>query len=73
MPRLFWTKFEEGKMSSVSDGVRLGTNSAATHKEKTRNVATNLANYIRLDEAGHVAYGTAYITAKVYFSRKATT
>ena len=57
-----WEAFEEGKMSSISEGVRLG---AMSSQEKVRNLANNVANYINMKEAGHLSYGLGYVTAQV--------
>ena len=34
-------------------------------KEKSVNVAKNLANYINMDGAGHVKYGLGFIASQV--------
>ena len=65
VPHLVWKKLEEGKMSTISDGVRKGTASVAEFKEKSANVAKNLAEYINMDEAGHFKYGLGFIGSHV--------
>lgn len=62
LPRLFWQHFEQQKMSTISEGVRTGSTTAKG--DKLKNVATNVANYINLDEAGHTSYGLAYTVSQ---------
>ena len=66
LPRLFWLKQEEGRITSISDGVRVGSVVRCDDAdEKIRNVARNVANYVRLDQAGHFQYGLFYMVAQV--------
>ena len=65
LPRLFWLKAEEGKMSKISDGIRAGTALSNLKDDKVKNVADNVANYLNMREAGHKRYGLGYIFAHV--------
>lgn len=66
LPRLFWTKHEESRITSISDGVRVGTVVKCDDSDqKLSNVAKNVANYIKLDQAGHFQYGMFYVLAQV--------
>ena len=66
LPRLFWLKQEEGRMTAISDGVRVGSvGRCDDDNEKIRNVGNNVANYIMLDQAGHFLYGFNYLLAQV--------
>ena len=59
-------KQEEGKITTISEGVRAGTVVKCDNSdEKIQNVAKNVANYIALEQAGHFKYGVCYIFAQV--------
>ena len=53
------------RISSCQSLIRKGTASAAGFKEKSVNVAKNLAEYINMDDAGHFKYGLGFITSHV--------
>ena len=53
------------RISSYQSLIRKGTASAAGFKEKSVNVAKNLAEYINMDDAGHFKYGLGFITSHV--------
>ncbi len=77
LPRLLWLQFEEGKLSSLSEGVRLGgaakedkdkkdkEEEEEEEKDTVGSAAANVAAYVNLDEAGHTVYGMAYLVAQV--------
>ncbi|TRY71650.1 hypothetical protein TCAL_03129 [Tigriopus californicus] len=54
----------QGKLSAVSEGIRMGSTQGATDKEKVRNVANNVVQYINMKNAGHTIYGWAYVLAQ---------
>ena len=59
-------KQEEGKITTISDGVRAGTVVKYDNSNETiQNVAKNVANYIAHEQAGHFKYGLCYIVAQV--------
>ena len=52
-------------MSDISKGIRAGTALSNLKDDKIKNVADNVANYLKMPEAGHYRYGIGYLFAHV--------
>jgi hypothetical protein len=65
LPKLFWQRSEQGKMTEMSKGILAGTTIDKKYNEKVDNVAQNVANYIKSTQAGHYQYGFGYLFAQV--------
>ena len=62
MPRLFWVHMEEGKLTTMLQGVRSGS---VKDDKKSQETAKNVVKYLEMKEGGHYMYGISYLVSQV--------
>ena len=62
MPRLFWVHMEEGKLTTMLQGVRSGS---VKDDKKSQETAKNVVKYLEMKEGGHYMYGIGYLVSQV--------
>ena len=65
---MLWLYLEEGKMTNITEGIRLGSVSkegGPLAAEKNKDLAKNVATYINNKYSGHFRYGVGYFAMQV--------